>query len=579
MAKMTFLDELKTLVATENALSVSRDVNELRTRFDDYVLEDERKKQVAVLEAKANGENVEFEREDDPIRDEFYVVYSEYKERRSVAVATKNASQNEALRQKMALISRLRDVIEKEENIGAAFSAYKEIHESWKQVSDIPREHRDDIQAQYSRLLEDFFYNMKIYRELKDHDLHRNQQVKLELIQQIQNLMNVESVKEVEKSIKTLQNEWEGTGPVGRDGWENMKKSYLDCVRAVYERINNYHNERRNAQQDNIEKKQILLDKLKSICVDLSSLKSVKEWEDITKEIFEIQGVWKLIGFGPKKENEEIWSLFRAECDAFFALKKEFFDELRSGFDALAEAKQKLIDKAVVLKSSTDWKLAGEQLIQLQKNWKNIGNAGQRNEQRLWKEFRSACDEFFNAKTAHFAEQDKLNESNLAGKLELIARIEGYKIPEDKKQAISDLKGFSTEFNDLGKVPMAQKDVIYNSYKTALDALYTALKLEGAEKEQVMFQARIDTFQASPNAGKLLDKEKMDLRRQIDLIKQDVTQYENNLGFFKNSKGANAMKEEVEKKIEQSKRKIEEISRKIKMIPNEIAMSENRKHE
>ncbi len=576
---MTFLDELKTLVATENALSVSRDVNELRTRFDDYVLEDERKKQVAVLEAKANGENVEFEREDDPIRDEFYVVYSEYKERRSVAVATKNASQNEALRQKMALISRLRDVIEKEENIGAAFSAYKEIHESWKQVSDIPREHRDDIQAQYSRLLEDFFYNMKIYRELKDHDLHRNQQVKLDLIQQIQNLMNVESVKEVEKSIKTLQNEWEGTGPVGRDGWENIKKSYLDCVRAVYERINNYHNERRNAQQDNIEKKQILLDKLKSICVDLSSLKSVKEWEDITKEIFEIQGVWKLIGFGPKKENEEIWSLFRAECDAFFALKKEFFDELRSGFDALAEAKQKLIDKAVVLKSSTDWKLAGEQLIQLQKNWKNIGNAGQRNEQRLWKEFRSACDEFFNAKTAHFAEQDKLNESNLAGKLELIARIEGYKIPEDKKQAISDLKGFSTEFNDLGKVPMAQKDAIYNSYKTALDALYTALKLEGAEKEQVMFQARIDTFQASPNAGKLLDKEKMDLRRQIDLIKQDVTQYENNLGFFKNSKGANAMKEEVEKKIEQSKRKIEEISRKIKMIPNEIAMSENRKHE
>ena len=576
---MTFLDELKTLVATENALSVSRDVNELRTRFDDYVLEDERKKQVAVLEAKANGENVEFEREDDPIRDEFYVVYSEYKERRSAAVATKNASQNEALRQKKTLISRLRDVIEKEENIGAAFSVYKEIHESWKQVSDIPREHRDDIQAQYSRLLEDFFYNMKIYRELKDHDLHRNQQVKLDLIQQIQNLMNVESVKEVEKSIKTLQNEWEGTGPVGRDGWENIKKSYLDCVRAVYERINNYHNERRNAQQDNIEKKQILLDKLKSICVDLSSLKSVKEWEDITKEIFEIQGVWKLIGFGPKKENEEIWTLFRAECDAFFALKKEFFDELRSGFDALAEAKQKLIDKAVVLKSSTDWKLAGEQLIQLQKNWKNIGNAGQRNEQRLWKEFRSACDEFFNAKTAHFAEQDKLNESNLAGKLELIARIEGYKIPEDKKQAISDLKGFSTEFNDLGKVPMAQKDAIYNSYKTALDALYTALKLEGAEKEQVMFQARIDTFQASPNAGKLLDKEKMDLRRQIDLIKQDVTQYENNLGFFKNSKGANAMKEEVEKKIEQSKRKIEEISRKIKMIPNEIAMSENRKHE
>ena len=576
MEKMAFLEELNVLTANENVLSVSRDINELRTRFDDYLLEDERKKQVAVLEAKANGENVEFEREDDPIRDEFYTVYTAYKELKNKAVATKNASQNESLLQKKALISRLRDVISKEENIGAAFSAYKEIHESWKKVGDIPREQRDEIQSQYSRLLEDFFYNMKIYRELKDHDLHRNQQVKLDLIQQIQNLLTVESVKEVEKTIKLLQNEWEGTGPVGREGWENIKKSYLDCVRLVYERINKYHDARRTAQQDNIEKKQILLDKLKTICSTLSNLKTVKEWEDLTKEIFEIQGVWKLIGFGPKKENEEIWVLFRAECDAFFALKKEFFDQLRTGFDALAEAKQKLIDKAIVLKSSTDWKTAGEQLIQLQKLWKNIGNAGQRNEQRLWKEFRSACDEFFSAKTAHFAQQDTENEVNLAGKLALIERIEGYEIPEDKKQAISDLKGFATEFNDLGKVPLAQKDSIYSSYKTALDKLYGSLKLEGLEKEQVLFQARLDTFQASPNSGKLLEKEKMDLRRQIEIIQQDVTQYENNLGFFKNSKGANSMKDEVEKKIESSKRKIEEIKRKIKMIPSEEKFTENR---
>ena len=268
--------------------------------------------------------------------------------------------------------------------------------------------------------------------------------------------------------------------------------------------------------------------------------------------------------------------LFRAECDAFFALKKEFFDQLRTGFDALAEAKQKLIDKAIVLKSSTDWKTAGEQLIQLQKLWKNIGNAGQRNEQRLWKEFRSACDEFFSAKTAHFAQQDTENEVNLAGKLALIERIEGYEIPEDKKQAISDLKAFATEFNDLGKVPIAQKDSIYSSYKAALDKLYGSLKLEGLEKEQVLFQARLDTFQASPNSGKLLEKEKMDLRRQIEIIQQDVTQYENNLGFFKNSKGANSMKDEVEKKIESSKRKIEEIKRKIKMIPSEEKFTENR---
>jgi len=569
MEKITFLEELKALTVNENILSVSRDINELRTRFDDYVLEDERKKQVAVLEAKANGEKVEYEREEDPIRDEFYSVYSEYKEKRTNAIAEKNAKQDDCLRQKKALISRLRTITETEENIGIAFSGYKEIHEAWKIVGEIPKEKREEIQAEYSRLLEDFFYNMKIYRELKDHDLHRNEQVKKELITKIQNLLTVESTKEVEKTIKTLQNEWEEVGPVGRDNWEEMKKTYLASVRAIYERINKHHDQRRAVQQENIEKKQILLDKLKSVVSDLTELKITKSWEEKTQEVFDVQNVWKTIGFGPKKENEDIWALFRAECDQFFDAKKGFFDGLRSEFDALAATKQKLIDQANALKTSTDWKVAGEQLILLQKKWKNIGNAGQRNEQRLWKEFRSACDEFFNAKTAHFGAQDKLNEANLSVKQELIAKIEGYVLPEDKKQAISDLKDFSNEFNAIGHVPVAHKDSIYTAYKGALDKLYTALKLEGQEKEQVMFQARLDTFQASPNAGKLLDKEKMDLRRQIETLKQEVTQYENNLGFFANSKGANAMKEEVEKKIAQTKRKIEEHTRKIKMIPNE----------
>jgi len=568
MEKMAFLDELKTLTANENVLSVSRDVNELRTRFDDYVLEEERKKQVAVLEAKANGESVEYDREEDPIRNEFYEIYTVFKEKRTVAIDEKNTQQAESLRQKKALISRLKAVIENEENIGVAFGAYKEIHEAWKKVGDIPKEKRDEIQAEYSRLLEDFFYNMKIYRELKEHDLHRNEQVKKGLITKIQDLLTVSNTKEVEKTIKSLQNEWEEIGPVGRDNWEEIKKLYLESVRAIYERINKFHDERRVTLHDNIEKKQILLDKLKSVISTSSELKTTKLWEEKTQEVFEIQNVWKTIGFGPKKENEEIWTLFRAECDVFFASKKEFFDGLRNEFDALAEAKQKLIDQANQLKTSTDWKGAGEQLILLQKKWKNIGNAGQRNEQRLWKEFRSACDEFFNAKSAHFAEQDKLNESNLTAKQELVAKIEAYTLTEDKKQAIEDLKGFSNEFNAIGHVPVAQKDTIYNAYKTALDKLYAALKLEGQEKEQVMFQARLDTLQASPIASKLLDKEKMELRRQIDTIKQDISQYENNLGFFANSKGANAMKEEVERKIANSKRKIEELTRKIKMIPN-----------
>jgi hypothetical protein len=301
----------------------------------------------------------------------------------------------------------------------------------------------------------------------------------------------------------------------------------------------------------------------------ISNLKSVKEWDEATQQLLKIQEAWKLVGFGPKKDNEEIWQLFRAECDTFFAAKKEFFDGLRSEFDAIALKKQQLIEQANALVSSTDWKKTSEQFINLQKKWKAIGNAGQRNEQRLWKEFRTACDAFFNAKQAFYNEQDALNVSNLTAKQDLIAKIEAYVISEDKQQALADLKDFTNAFNAIGHVPVKEKDGIYNAYKKAIDTHYQSLKLEGDEKEKILFQSKIDTLKSSPNAEKLLEKEKAELRRNIDTLKQDIIQYENNLGFFANSKGANDLKKEVEKKIEHSKRKIEEMKRKIKMIPNE----------
>lgn len=569
MEKQAFLEELKELVSQENLLSVGRNVNELRTRFDDYILEDERKKQVAVLEAKANGENVEYEREDDPIRNEFYEVYKEFKNAYSSAIEAKKAIQSENLRQKRALIARLKEVIEKEENIGLAFTAYKEIHEAWKLIGEIDREKRAEVQAEYSRLLEDFFYNMKIYRELKEHDFHRNEQVKLEVIAKIQNLLAAESMKEVESSIKTLQNEWDEIGPVNKERWEEIKAKYLEAVRAIYERINVHYDAKRAIQAENIEKKQALLGTTKELNTSISNLKSVKEWDEATQQLLKIQEAWKLVGFGPKKDNEEIWQLFRAECDTFFAAKKEFFDGLRSEFDAIALKKQQLIEQANALVSSTDWKKTSEQFINLQKKWKAIGNAGQRNEQRLWKEFRTACDAFFNAKQAFYNEQDALNVSNLTAKQDLIAKIEAYVISEDKQQALADLKDFTNAFNAIGHVPVKEKDAIYNAYKKAIDTHYQSLKLEGDEKEKILFQSKIDTLKSSPNAEKLLEKEKAELRRNIDTLKQDIIQYENNLGFFANSKGANDLKKEVEKKIEHSKRKIEEMKRKIKMIPNE----------
>lgn len=564
MEKVALLESLKTLSQQEDVLSVAREVSELRSRFEDVVIEEDRQFQIKQLEAQERGETVE-EQPEDLIRNEFYTLYGEFREKRNTAQRERKETEEANLRRKRSLIDRLKVVIEKEENIGAALTAYKEIHEQWKEVGDIPREKRQDLQSEYSRLLETFFYHIKIYRELREHDLHRNQQLKLDVIKRIQALAGVENIKDVEQSIKALQNEWDETGPIGNEEWENIKNLYWDAVRAAYTRIQSFYDEKRTEIAENLEKKKSIAQRAAEL-VEQVKAEVPKDWKAVTDVLIGLQNEWKTIGFGPRKENEDIWKEFRASCDAFFETKKSFFDTIRSQFDGVAEKKQALIQKLEAIKTSTEWKSATEKIVALQKEWKTLGNAGHKYEQKLWKEFRAACDYFFDAKQAHFSEQDKALAGNLTAKNELIETIKSTVLPEDKKEALALLRDFAAAFNAIGFVPMKEKDNVFQAYREALNGHYEKLKLEGAEQDRMMFQAKMDTMKASPNADKAMAREKADLNEKMNQLKADILQYENNLGFFAKSKGADALRKEVENKIAAAHRKIEDIKNKIKLL-------------
>lgn len=568
MEENKLIEELKGLSQQEDILSVSRDVNELKTRFEDYILEEERKQQIASMEAQEKGEEIELI-DLKPLKDEFYEIYNDFTEKRKQLRAKKDAEETEHLKQKKALIAKLQEIILHEENIGSAFNAYKEIHEKWKTIGDIPREKRDEIQKEYSRLLEQFFYNIKIYKELKDHDLKRNTQLKTEIVQQLEDLKNLSSIKELESALKSLQNDWDEIGPVINEEWESLKNKYWENVRSLYEKIHQFYDERRNTLQENISKKKELISQTAQHVAESVALSKVKEWENATSTLLYLQETWKSIGFGPKKENEEVWQEFRALCDRFFEAKKEYFATVHEQYSDIAEAKKQLIQKANELKDSTDWKETANQLIQLQKQWKKTGHAGQKLEQKLWNEFRSACDSFFNARQKYFEDQDKELKINLKVKESIIEEINGYQPKESVKETLADLKEFASRFNDAGKVPMKEKNAIYDRFKSALDKHYAKIKLEGSEKDKIMFEAKLETMQSSPDSARLMSRERADIKQQIDKLNAEIIQFENNLGFFARSKGADALRKEVEIKIEANQNRIQALRNRLKLIPYE----------
>ena len=569
MENLNFQEQLENLVKSDDLIIIGREVNALKVQFEDFILEAERVQQVNQLEAQERGEN--YEPIDYKIQKEaFYNVYKSFQESRKKQIEIKSALENENLRQKRALISRLKEVIEAEENIGSAFNSYKEIHETWKKIGDIPREKRDDTQKEYSRLLEIFFYNIKIYRELKDHDYKRNFQLKEDVIFRLKQLRTKNlPVRDLEASLRSLQDEWEEIGPVNNEDWEGLKKNYWDSVKWIYEKINSHYEEQRNVLMDNLKKKKALVEALRNILLGLESIEKGKEWESKTNEIISFQEQWKQIGFGPKKENDAVWKEFRSLCDSFFEAKKSFNKSLDNSYKDVADKKRALITEVQEINSSTDWKKTADRIVFLQKKWKETGSAGPRNENKLWSEFRAACDVFYNSRDKHFEQQETELAGNLEQKLALISEIEHYVVSEDKTEALSALKNFNDRFSAIGHVPTKNKNEVFSSFKKVMDDKYASLKLEAKEKDLILFKAKVETILASPERGKLLNQERFELKKQMDTLNKEIIQMETNLSFFARSKGADQLRKDVEKKIESVKEKITGLKRKLSSLPNE----------
>ena len=352
---------------------------------------------------------------------------------------------------KRAVMDEMKRLIAEEENIGSAFQRFKELQEQWKTIGNVPARDYRDLQSDYSHLLDDFFYNIRIYKELREHDLRKNTALKQALASDMEALAQEDNVKELEGKVREYQEKWHQVGPVSQDEWEALRDRFWNATRTVYDKVHEHYRARRAEHEANLAAKQGLVEKVRILMDGLDGA-GAKEWRAFTDQVLELQGAWKQIGFATKKENEKVWREFREACNTFFAAKKKFFDDLKDQYREVRERKQALLDEAEQLKDSTAWRQTAERLKALQAEWKASGSAGPRDEHKLWSKFREACDTFFQARKSHFKEQDAAQAEHVKARNELIAEIEGFALTGQRQADIEALKAFSQRGMESGRV-------------------------------------------------------------------------------------------------------------------------------
>tara|TARA_B110000967_G_scaffold101504_1_gene104200 strand:- start:2126 stop:3832 length:1707 start_codon:yes stop_codon:yes gene_type:complete len=485
-----------------------------------------------------------------------------FKDRRKAFKKKKEEEEKVNLISKKAILNEFVELVENEENIGAAFAKRKEIQERWRDIGNVPQSSFEGIQAEYSRLNDFFNYNINIYKEIQEHDLKRNYSLKNKIIFDLKELHNEKSIKTLQKSLNTLITDWDEIGPTFQEKWEELKENFWGNVNQLRDKIKAFYVVQSEKLNLNLELKKGLVLKAKEF--SQLSLSSIKDWNSETEKVVSLQEEWKKIGPVAREKNKEIWEEFRAEFDLFFGKKNDYFKDLKKDSSKNLNLKKDIIAKAQEIKLSDDWKNTTIELKKLQENWKNIGHSG-KGEQKYWAQFREACDFFFKNKKEYFANRGTIEADNLAKKKGVIEEITKVKLPDNSNEAIQKLKEFSTEFLEIGNVPFKEKDVVYSVYKAALDLQYDKLKLDRKQKTTLTYKSKLDGMVKKGNSI-TITKEKDFLKRKLNNLSTEIGQYENNIGFFGTSKGADKMIADIQKKIDRNKVEIETIKQKLKLI-------------
>ena len=574
------VDELEKLVVERNFNIIKQRVGVIRAKALEFLRERRRARQAEFEAAKAAAEAAaaelpegqeapampEFNNEPDELEKRFNTAFQTFKDNKAAFIEELEQQKTKNLELKNNIIEGLKRLLETESNLKVLNDQVKEFQEQWKAVGPVPQAESTNLWQNYHFYIEKFFDIVRMNREMRMLDYKKNLESKLQICEKAESLLLNDSINQSFNELQELHRQWKEIGPVPDDKKEEIWERFKTASDQINQRRREHYDKLFAEEQNNYNAKVVLCEQAEELVA--KPVEQVSEYNEISDKLNELFSLWKTLGPAPAKLNDEIWMRFKSNLDKFFQQKKEYFQQIKDTQMQNYNQKLNLAIQAEGIADRTDWKQATDEILALQTEWKSIGATPRKYSDQVWKRFRAACDKFFEAKAKFFNTVQGEESENLQKKEELIQKILGYEFGEDRNANLDAMKAYQKEWLEIGFVPRADKDRIYTEYRNAINKRFAELKVSADDVRQNRYQSRINDIMRNPNADKLIDKEKNFLTTKLARLKDDIVLWENNLGFFSNSKNAEILTAEFRKKIEFAKKEVADLEYKIKMMNN-----------
>lgn len=514
---------------------------------------------------EAGGDPESYKVLPDADEEEFKAEMSVIKEKRAKIFLEQEQEKQANLKKKLDIIEKIKTMVTSPDEANKSYQEFKKLQQEWKEIKLVPAEKANELWRNYQLYVEQYYDLLKLNSEAREYDFKKNLEIKTHLCEAAEKLADESDVISAFHQLQKLHQEYRETGPVAKELREEIWARFKAASTVINKRHQQHFEELRAKEEDNLAKKTTLCEKVEEIAK--TEIKSASEWDKKTKEIIAIQAEWKTIGFAPQKMNVKIFERFRAACDEFFGKKAEYFKSMKQQFADNAEKKKALVEQAQALQDSTDWKSTSDKLIALQKEWKTIGMVPKKLGDKLWNDFLTACNHFFDARNNANAGTRNEERTNLENKRSIIEKLKA--LAEGTEDNIQDkVRELTEEYNSIGHVPFKEKDKLYKEYHDILDKLYKDLNISTARRRLDKFRNNLKNV--AEKGSDALDNERARLMRRYEALKQEIQTYENNIGFLSAaSKKGNSLIDEMNRKVQKLKDDMKLVHEKIKAIDAE----------
>ncbi|GGD57409.1 DUF349 domain-containing protein [Muriicola marianensis] len=560
MSMENLVGELQRLIRTEKVQAIKNHVDAIKSEFDlkfQEFLEEKKEEFVA-----HGGNEVDF-KYNSVAKRQFNEVYADYREKRNSYYRNLEQSLKANLEKRLQIIEELKALVNVEEDINTTYKNFKSLQEQWRNAGAVPRSNYNDVWRTYHHHVEIFYDFLHLNRELRDLDFKYNLEEKEKLVQRAEALVEEPDLNKAFRELQTLHKIWkEEIGPVDKEHREAIWERFSNATKAMHQRRQEHFKELDKEFEQNLLKKNEIIASITSlgehVATDHKGLqKQIRELEALRSAFFSAGKV-------PLKDNEATWSRFKEAVRAFNRKKNEYYKNLKKEQQVNLEKKRELVKVAESLKDSEDWDSVTPQMKKIQQDWKKIGHVPRKYSDKLWKEFKAACNHYFDRLHANKNKGSGEELENLEKKKACLDKLQAFSPGKSKEDDLATIKSLIGEWRSIGRVPYNKKS-INGKFNKIVDGVLKKLGVDQKEAELLKYGNKLKEL-ASAQDDYALRKERTFIKRKIDEGKSEINQLENNLQFFSNASEDNPLVKEVVDKINRQKESLKTWKAKLKKI-------------